>query len=268
MENYISSTDNVNIHYTEIGKGNTSIVFVHGWLGNINWWNSQETFLKEKYKIIKIDLGGHGKSDRTRQNWTGKQYADDIKLVINQIDTTEIILVGHSMSGAYVLEAVIDLPKVKAIILVDTLKDLDQEFTPEQAEQFMYSNYRKDFKSAVEDILPQYLFVEETPAIIKNQLQNEFIQNDSELAINALKPLYEMDIRKIAKLVNIPVRAINSDATPTKIENNQKYFKNYNYRTIVGTGHYPMLEKPDEFNNILTELIEELTAINKTKNCN
>jgi pimeloyl-ACP methyl ester carboxylesterase len=260
MKNYISSTDNVNIHYTEIGKGNTSIVFVHGWLGNINWWNSQETFLKEKYKIIKIDLGGHGKSDKTRQNWTGEQYADDIKSVINQIDTTEIILVGHSMSGAYVLQASIDLPKVKAIILVDTLKDLDQDFTPEQAEQFMFSNYRKDFKSAVENILPQYLFVQETPAIIKNQLQNEFIQNDSELAINALKPLYEMDIRKIAKLVNIPVRAINSDATPTKIENNQKYFKNYNYRTIVGTGHYPMLEKPDEFNKILTELIEELTA--------
>jgi pimeloyl-ACP methyl ester carboxylesterase len=260
MENYIASTDNQTIYYTETGKGNTAIVFVHGWLGNTNWWNSQETFLKEKYKIIKIDLGGHGKSDKTRQKGAGEQYADDIKSVINQIDTTEIILVGHSMSGAYVLEASIDLPKVKAVILVDTLKDLDQDFTSEQAEEFLFSNYRKDFKSAIADILPQYLFVQETPAIIKNQLQNEFIQNDPELAINALKPLYEMDIRKIAKLVNIPVRAINSNAAPTKIENNQKYFKDYNYRTIVGTGHYPMLEKPDEFNKILTELIGELTV--------
>ncbi|TKC05853.1 alpha/beta fold hydrolase [Pedobacter frigoris] len=260
MKKYISSTDNVNIHYTETGEGNTSIVFVHGWLGNINWWNSQEAFLKEKYNIVKIDLGGHGKSDKTRQNWTGEQYADDIKTVINEINTPEIILVGHSMSGAYVLEASLNFPKVKAIILVDTLKDLDQDFTPEQAEQFMFSNYRKDFKSAVEHILPQYLFVEETPAIIKNQLQNEFIQNDAELAINALKPLYEMDIRKIAKHIDIPIRAINSDAQPTEIDNNRKYFKNYNYNVITGTGHYPMLEKPDEFNTILSEVIEELTA--------
>ncbi|TRX36483.1 alpha/beta hydrolase [Flavobacterium sp. ZT3R18] len=268
MEKYISSTDNVNIHYTETGKGNTSIVFVHGWLGNVNWWNSQESFFKEKYNIVKIDLGGHGKSDKTRRNWTGEQYADDIKTVINQIDTSEIILVGHSMSGAYVIEAFKDLPKVKAIILVDTLKDLDQEFTPEQAEQFMFSNYRKDFKSAVENILPQYLFVAETPITIKNQLQNEFIQNNFDLAINALKPLYEMDIKRIAKLVDIPVRAINSDATPTNIESNLKYFKNYNYKIITRTGHYPMLEKPDEFNRIFKELIEELTVEkeNKSKN--
>ncbi len=262
MEKNILSTDNIIIHYTETGKGDTTIVFVHGWLGNTNWWNNQEAFLKENYHIVKLDLGGHGKSEKTRQNWTGEQYADDIKTVINQIDTSKIILIGHSMSGAYVLEACIDLPNVKAIILVDTLKDLDQDFTPEQAEQFMFSNYRKDFKSAVENVLPQYLFVEGTPANIKNQLQNEFIQNDSELAINTLKPLYEMDIRKMAKLIDIPVKAINSDATPTNLANNRKYFKNYDYRTIVGTGHYPMLEKPDEFNKILTELIEELT-INK-----
>lgn len=260
MEKYILSTDSINIHYKETGKGNTSIIFVHGWLGNINWWNSQEVFFREKYNIVQIDLAGHGKSDKTRQNWTSEQYSDDIKAVINQINSSEIILVGHSMSGAYVLEAFRDLPKVKAIILVDTLKDLDQDFTAEQAEQFLFSNYRKDFKSAVENILPQYLFADQTPAIIKHQLQNEFLQNDSELAINTLKPLYKMDIRKIAQLVDVPVRAINSDATPTNIDSNRKYFKNYRYKTIAGTGHYPMLEKPDEFNAILKELLDELTT--------
>lgn len=259
MEKYISSTDGVKIHYTETGNKNTTIVFVHGWLGNTNWWNGQQTFFTNNYNIVKIDLGGHGKSDKTRQHWTGRQYADDIKVVINQLsNTSEIILVGHSMSGAYVLEACTDLPIVKAIILVDTLKDLDQTFTPEQAEQFMFSGYRKDFKSAVENMLPQHLFVKETPEMIKNQLLQEFLQNTPELAINALKPLYSMDICKMAKQVNIPVRAINSDASPTNSENNQKYFKNYKQRTITDTGHYPMLEKPDEFNTILKELIEEL----------
>lgn len=260
MEKYISSTDNLKINYNETGKGKTTLVFVHGWLGNTNWWTNQETYFNEKYKIVLINLVGHGKSDKSRQNWTSEQYADDIKTVINQLDSAQIILVGHSMSGAYVVEASINTPQVKSIILVDTLKDLDQEFTPEQAEQYMFSNYRKDFKSAVENILPQYLFVEETPANIKRQLQGEFLQNESKLAIDALKPLYEMDIRKIAKLVDVPVRAINSDASPTNLESNQKYFKNYNYKIITGTGHYPMLEKPNEFNKILNEIIEELTV--------
>src|SRR5690606_14270712 len=148
---------------------------------------------------------------------------------------------------------------VKAIILVDTLKDLDQVFTSEQAETFLFSNYRKDFKSAVEDIMPQYLFVASTPPTVKQQLQNEFLENSSELAINALEPLYKMDIKHIAKKINIPVRAINSDATPTNIENNRKYLKDYDFMTITGTGHYPMLENAKKFNELLEKIIEELT---------
>ncbi|MEO6903890.1 MAG: alpha/beta hydrolase [Bacteroidia bacterium] len=259
MEKNILSTDRVKINYNETGKGNKTLVFVHGWLGNTNWWNSQEAYFKEKYNVVQIDLGGHGKSDKSRKNWTSEQYSDDIKSVINELNSSEIILVGHSMSGAYVVEASINLPQVKAIILVDILKDLDQEFTPEQAEQFMFSYYREDFKSAVENMLPQYLFVEQTPANVKKQLQSEFLQNEPELAISALEPLYRMDIRKLAKLVDVPVRAINSDTSPTNMENNQKYFKNYNYKIITGTGHYPMLEKPKEFNKILDEIIGELS---------
>lgn len=259
MDKYVVSTDQSKIHFKETGQGIITLVFVHGWLGNINWWTHQQDFLQENYKIIQIDLGGHGKSDKSRKIWTSKQYVDDIKTVINQLNSFEIILVGHSMSGAYVLEASLEIPNVKAIILVDTLKDLDQVFTPEQAETFLYSNYRKDFKSAVENTLPQYLFVDSTPTLIKLQLQNEFLQNDSELAINAIKPLYEMDIQSIAKNINIPVRAINSDATPTDVENNRKYLKDYSFMTITGTGHYPMLENSTVFNELLKKTIEELT---------
>jgi pimeloyl-ACP methyl ester carboxylesterase len=67
-----------------------------------------------------------------------------------------------------------------------------------------------------------------------------------------------MDIRKFAEQIDIPVRAINSDASPTNLQNNRKYFKDYNYTIISETGHYPMLEKPNEFNKILEEVINEL----------
>lgn len=258
MNKYVISTDQSKIHYKQTGQGKITLVLVHGWLGNINWWNNQQIFLQDNYKIIQIDLGGHGKSDKTRKTWTSKQYVDDIKAVIDQLNSSEIILIGHSMSGAYVLEASLEIPNVKSIILVDTLKDLNQIFTPEQAETFMFSNYRKDFKSAVENILPQYLFVDSTPSLIKQQLQNEFLENNSELAINALEPLYKMDIQSIAKNIEIPVRAINSDATPTNIENNRKYLKDFNAMTIIGTGHYPMLENPTVFNKLLKKTLEEL----------
>lgn len=257
MEKYAVSSDGQRIHYKESGSGNTAIIFIHGWLGNTEWWNDQREYFTSEHHIIQMDLTGHGKSDSSREDWTSSQYADDIKAVADAIESQEIILVGHSMSGAYVLEASLKIPKAKALVLIDTLKNLDESFTDEQVEQIL-SIYRSDFKNAVENILPQYLFAEQTPPDVKERVQKEFLQNEPEKAINALKPLYKTDFKSIAKQVQIPVIAINSDASPTNLEGNRKYLKDYDYVTIAEVGHYPMLEKPEEFNLILDKVLQKL----------
>lgn len=258
MEKYAQSSDGQNIHYKESGQGNPSILFVHGWLGNAEWWNSQQEYFKDQYHIVQMSLAGHGKSDTSRKEWSSESYAEDIKAVADHINSQEIILVGHSMSGAYVLEAALKIPQVKGLILIDTVKDLDETFTDEQAEQYLFVHYRNDFKNAVENILPQYLFVENTPSDVREKLQNEFLQNTSEAAINLLRPLYKKDFREAATKIQVPVRAINSDNSPTHLENNRKYLKDYNYVEIIGTGHYPMLENPEKFNQLLEQTIREL----------
>ncbi|WP_426476020.1 alpha/beta fold hydrolase [Chryseobacterium sp. CBSDS_008] len=258
MEKYTISPDSQKIHYKESGSGNTTLIFIHGWLGNTEWWADQQEYFKTKYHIVQMDLAGHGKSDSSRQEWTSANYADDIKAVAEAVNSQEIILVGHSMSGAYVLEASLKIPQVTALILIDTLKNLDEAFTEQQAEEVLFSQYMADFKYAVENFLPQYLFVEETPSDVKERLQHEFLQNKPELAINLLRPLYKTDFNTIAKQVQIPVIAINSDASPTDLEANRRYLKNYHYAIIEGVGHYPMLEKPQEFNAILDGVIKKL----------
>ncbi|MBB6331839.1 pimeloyl-ACP methyl ester carboxylesterase [Chryseobacterium sediminis] len=257
MEKYTVSSDGQKIHYEESGTGNTTLIFVHGWLGNAEWWADQQESFKNKFHIIQIDLAGHGKSDTSRQEWSSTRYADDIKAVADAAGSQKIILVGHSMSGAYVLETSLKIPQVKALILIDTLKNLDEFYTAEQTEEVL-SLYKSDFKHTVENLLPQYLFAKQTPHEVKARLQHEFLQNEPELAINALRPLYKTDFRTIAKQVQVPVIAINSDASPTDLEANRQYLKNYDYVTIEGVGHYPMLEKPDEFNTILDGVIKKL----------
>lgn len=258
MEKYAQSSDGQNIHYKESGQGTPSILFVHGWLGNAEWWNSQQEYFREKYHIVQMSLAGHGKSDASRKEWSSELYAEDIKAVADKIDSEEIILVGHSMSGAYVLEASLKIPNVRALILIDTIKDLDETFTDEQAEQYLFVHYRNDFKNAVENILPQYLFAEKTPPEVREKLQNEFLQNTSEAAIELLRPLYKKDFREAASNLKVPVRAINSDNSPTNPDNNRKYLKDYDYVEIAGVGHYPMLENPEKFNQLLEQTIKEL----------
>ncbi|WP_278380737.1 alpha/beta fold hydrolase [Chryseobacterium arthrosphaerae] len=257
MEKYTLSSDGQKIHYRESGKGNISLIFVHGWLGNTEWWIDQQFFFEDRYHVVSLDLAGHGKSGTTRENWTSEGYADDIKAVADDIQSSEIILVGHSMSGAYVLEAALKIPATKAIVLVDTLKNLGEVYTEEQVEEVL-SAYRSDFKNTVENYLPQFLFAEKTPPQVKERIQSEFLQNAPEIAVDLLSPLYKTDSRKIADQIRVPVVAVNSDASPTHLENNRKHLKNYDYVTITDVGHYPMLEKPREFNLILDKVIKSL----------
>ncbi|MBV8328032.1 alpha/beta hydrolase [Chryseobacterium sp.] len=258
MEKYAVSADGQKIHYQESGNGKTTLIFIHGWLGNTEWWADQQEYFKDLYHIVQLDLAGHGKSDTSRKDWTSEQYANDIKTVADDIQSSEMILVGHSMSGAYVLEAALKIPKVKALVLIDTLKNLSETFTEEQAELLLFSHYRHDFKNAVKNFLPQYLFSENTPPSVQERVSDEFLQNEPEMAINTLRPLYKTDFRTIAEQVTVPVRAINSDTTPTHLENNRKYLKDYDYTSITETGHYPMLEKPEEFNTILDQVLKTL----------
>lgn len=252
---YALSSENSQIYYQLEGKGSTALLFVHGWMGNSDWWKAQRNFFMDKYMVVAMDLPGHGNSEPLENGYSAKKYADAIVAVAEKIPAENLILVGHSMSGAYVLEAAIALPKVKSIIVVDTLKDLDQLFTHEQAEQFMYSHYRADFKTAVEQLLPQYLFASGTPVAVKERLQQEFLKRDAETAIQLLEPLYKMDVPMFAQKTTVPVRAINSDYFPTSVENNKKYFKDYESVSMGDTGHYPMLENPEKFNQILENIL-------------
>ncbi|WP_312393927.1 hypothetical protein [Chryseobacterium sp.] len=124
----------------------------------------------------------------------------------------------------------------------------------------MSSSYRQDFKLAVHEQLPHFLFVKETPNDIKLRLQEEFLENSGEYASIVLEPLYKVDVQKLAEKITIPVRAINSDANTTSITNNQKYFKDFSCKIIQGTGYYPMLEKPEDFNLLLEEVLQEFKS--------
>ena len=257
MKNEITSPDGTSIHFEVFGNSDLSLVFVHGWLGSGRWWSSQSDFFSKKYQVVTIDLAGHGKSGRERRDWSGKRFAEDIATVVRHLGLVSTVLIGHSMAGAYVLESALLLQNVKSIILIDTLKNLDQQMTFEQAEERLLVHYRKNFRDAVENMLPKFLFCESTPPAVRRRLQNEFLNHNQDFAATVMGALYSMDIKELAKKIDIPVRAINSTFTPTSRENNQKYFRDYNFVEISNTGHYPMLERPTEFNKLLEKVLAE-----------
>jgi pimeloyl-ACP methyl ester carboxylesterase len=246
---FARSNDGSEIHYEVTGDADTALVFVHGWMGNVRWWDAQRDAFAASHRIVAIDLAGHGNSSRTRTVWTAEAYANDVAAVVRAVAAPRVVLVGHSMSGAYVLAAAPDVEHLAAVILVDTLKNLDALPTWDQVAP-MLAGYRADYANAVANVLPTYLFSAHTPQAVRDRLTAEFLSVSGDTASTLLEPLYRCDVRAAAQRVRVPVHGIGTDLQPVNLEANRRYL-DYTHATLEGYGHYPMLEAPELFNAAL-----------------
>lgn len=240
-----TSRDGQPIHYDVAGAGDTALVFVHGWLGRLGWWDHARAALAEAYTVVALDLAGHGASGRGRGEHAIEAYADDVCAVVAAVAAPRVVLVGHSMAGAIVLAAAPAIDRLTAIVLVDTLKDL--EAPPPASVDAMLAMYRQDFGHAVRTILPRFLFAPATPPAVRAQLTTEFLAVDGAQAAALLAPLYRFDARAAASHVRVPVRAIGGDLHPTNLAANRRYLRDYAATDLPDCGHYPMLEQPEAF---------------------
>ncbi len=116
---------NIPVSYTDDGKG-TAIVLLHGFLENKTMWERFVPELSKKYRVITIDLLGHGKTEPLNYVQTMEDNADLVLAVLNKLRIRKAVLAGHSMGG-YVALAFADLfPNiVKGIALINSTSKAD-----------------------------------------------------------------------------------------------------------------------------------------------
>lgn len=98
---------NKKIAYQSTGKGNT-LVLLHGFLESLNIWNDFTKELSKKYRVITIDLPGHGQSDCLADVHSMELMAESVKAVLDFLKVKECVMIGHSMGG-YVTLAFVEL---------------------------------------------------------------------------------------------------------------------------------------------------------------
>jgi len=98
----IKTKDGTQIYYKDWGSGQP-VVFSHGWPLSADAWEDQMVFLGARgYRCIAHDRRGHGRSS---QPWNGNEmdtYADDLATLVEKLDLTNAIHVGHSTGGGEV----------------------------------------------------------------------------------------------------------------------------------------------------------------------
>ena len=112
----IKTERGINWNYDIDGKGEV-LLFIHGWGVNMRVWRQQYKYFVEKYRVMTIDLPGHGKT-----NWKKvslEDIADDIYSILDSLNINEITIVGSSLGGLVSLKMFQARPeRIKRMIFI------------------------------------------------------------------------------------------------------------------------------------------------------
>ena len=260
----VPAADGVPIHYDVKGKGEPALVFVPCFSCDRALWENQVAAFSKNHRVVTIDLPGHGESGKKRTNWSIEGYGEDVKTVVTKLDLKRVVLIGSSMGGPVILEAARLMPeRVVGIVPVDTLQNVEQKMTAEQADA-MVKQLQSDYKGQITQYANKYLFAPGTPATVKELVLAKAVAMPPELGLPIIKAASLYDPIATLRTIKIPIRAINSDLNPTNLEGNRKYAPQFDAVIMKGVGHYPMLEDPARFNELLAGVLRDLGKTSAT----
>lgn len=258
----VPSSDGVPIAYECHGTGQITLLFVHGWSCDRSYWREQVAFFSNGFKVVLVDLAGHGQSGFGRKDYTMRAFAEDVAAVVDSLDAQKVILIGHSMGGGVIAETARLLPdRVIGLVGIDTLQDVGYSMTSEELEE-MVRPFEEDFASGVRDFLST-MFVPESDKKLAEWIRADMAAAPREVAISAFREYIGQyvsgEAAEVFRHVQVPVYCLNTTSWPTAAESNRKHIRAFQVMIMEHVGHFLMLEQPEQFNELLVQIIAKIT---------
>ena len=253
------SSDGVEIVYYEKGAGNKTLLFIHGYGCNSKYWWAQLQHFSKNYRVISIDIGGHGESGTNRNNYTMANFGADVVAVMNEENIKQSYLIGHSMGCPVALEATVVLQdRVTAIIGVDTFHNIAKGPASPFVKLMVNTMFRFRQSSSTNDAVTKQ-FREDANLDLKNWVTKKAETTDPRASRGSLSSIIAMDYPTQLKKVSVPIITLNSKFwMETNVEEGQKEYSKYEVSFIDGVGHYVMMERPTYFNHWLDGVLDDI----------
>ena len=265
QSHFVSAGGN-RIHYVTAGRGDHTLVFVHGWACHLGFWREQVAALVDHARLVFIDLPGHGQSDKPQATYTMDFFAEAVLAVLRDAGVEKAALIGHSMGGAVICRVHHHAPeKVAALVSVDGLL-CRLPGTPAEGRAlvgpFATPHYREHAAGFIRSLFP-------FPGAEKlcEQVTSEMLKTPQHVMLGGMLAMLAPDQPDwILQKVNAPVLVLNARSAWWNAD-----YENYvrslspqtDYRVMEGASHFLMLEQPAEFNARLAEMLRNFDLVRK-----
>jgi pimeloyl-ACP methyl ester carboxylesterase len=276
----ICSLDGTPLYADYLGESDPTIFFVHGILGNGKVFKYQKPFFAGNYRVVSLDLRGHGRSGLPKSgDFCIERLAEDLKAVIDAFNPAQFVVAGHSMGGFTTFKFYEKFAReydgrLKGLAILDSTGMDTTDFSLRWKSGAWY------LRCLMEDPITELLktpfsrsaymymhtrwtaFGKDAPAS-----EVEFLQKTgSKVPVRTMKGAAKASLQHRFEYclpnVEIPVMLLvgSEDSLMAKDRRNGRthaLLPDSRLKVIEGAGHNAMLERPDEVNHALDEFFTE-----------
>jgi pimeloyl-ACP methyl ester carboxylesterase len=244
------------------------IVLIHGWGGSGSYWRGTAAALAKNATVIVPDLPGTGRSQPVKSTQNMYQQVQNLALLLDALELTQVQLVGHSMGSAMAILLTAQQPqRVERLVLTS------MTFFMTQAQKNFYQRMMQGFHvmmrfrpawlvdvpGMTHMMAQQYFYrVPNDPAILRQGLQ-DYLQLDRATALACADNATDDAILAAGKTIQAPVLLIAARQDNMMPKENVGYtldiLRDSRVCWIDQCGHLPMVEKPTQYLALLRDFL-------------
>lgn len=247
--------NSTSIHYESTGEGRP-ILFIHGLGSSTRDWEWQVEHFASSYRVITLDLRGHGQSDKPEGPYSIQQFSEDVAELIDELDLAPVSVVGISLGGMVAFQLATDHPGlIDRLVVVNALPD--NKLLQEARGQIWMRRLIVRFLGLerMGRILGERLFPDEDLEEERAQMAQRWAENDKRAYQASFEAAVDWPgVTNQLSSFDRPTLMISSDQDYVGLDQKQPYLDalpGVEHAVIDDARHAVPVERPGRFNEVL-----------------
>jgi pimeloyl-ACP methyl ester carboxylesterase len=246
--------------------GAPALVLIHGWTASIHWFDRLAPLLADRYRVVRVDLLGHGGSAKPEDGYSMTQQADRVADALVRVGVRRALVAGHSTGGEVAIALAARHPELtRALAVIDSEPD----------EKFVDPDLLA--RLSLKPVIGQAMMRLATDGTIRDGLgqafekgyhvPDRFVNDFNKVTYNAYKKTYDEsgnyvsegrfknDLRSV-RVPRLVIFGKDDRLVTPPLEAADFYRREFGVRVAIvpGAGHSPMVEQPQATARLLVGL--------------
>lgn len=236
------------------------VTFLHGLGSSSRDWERQVAAFADDYRVLLIDMRGHGQSDKPMGPYSMPQFASDVITLLDRLGIRHTHIVGLSMGGMVAFQMALDYPqRIGCMVIVNSGPAVVPKTLKEHFSVWMrfFIVRAMGMKKLGETLAPR-LFVDADQEAERQMFIQRWAENDKRAYLNTMRAIVGWSVADKIGAINVPTLVIAADHDYTPVAAKEAYIANMPTATlkVIENAHHAVpVERPEQFNQVVREFL-------------